>query len=238
MSKIMTSETLRSFAYTNEHLIAGEIRGIIVQFEGLGFSSMQGEDGAYDRELAARGVIRVVPYYNPWSWMNQQAVDYTDEILDVLEAKHLVKPKLVSCGGSMGGLCAIVFCRYSAHREQIVSCVTNCPVCDLPFHFTERPDLPRTLYSAYGTEPDFDAALRAHSPLHLAQAGELPDIEYHDIHCEADGAVNIDRHSVPFVAAMQKNRRITFDRVPERGHCDLTPEWWDRYKAYLLAPFC
>ena len=53
---------------------------------------------------------------------------------------------VVSTGGSMGGQSALVYCAYS--KRTPVACVANCPVCDTVFHFTERPDLPRTLYSA------------------------------------------------------------------------------------------
>ena len=57
-------------------------------------------------------------------------------------------------------------------------------MCDLPFHYTERPDLPRTLRAACAAEPDFEAALRSRSPLHLAP--ELPDVPYAVFHGTAD----------------------------------------------------
>ena len=48
----------------------------------------------------------------------------------------------------MGGLCALVWPRYT--KRRVVAVAANCPVCDLPFHYTERPDLPRTLRAAFG----------------------------------------------------------------------------------------
>ena len=59
---------------------------------------------------AEREVLYVIPYNNPWAWMNQQTVDFIDEILDVIFEKYGL-PKhtpIVSTGRSMGGLGALV----------------------------------------------------------------------------------------------------------------------------------
>ena len=168
MEKIMTYETLRSFAYSNDRLIQGEIKGIVLNFYGLGGATIHNTDPGDAIEYAEKGILYVMPYYNPWCWMNRQAVAYTDEIISVLCQKYNLDAsvKIVSTGGSMGGLSALVYCVYA--RLTPCACVTNCPVCDLPYHFTERPDLPRTLYSAFGEyEGDLQTALRSCSPLHL-----------------------------------------------------------------------
>ena len=108
---------------------------------------------------------------------------YTEELLAALRIHYGLPKSLptVAMGGSMGGLCALVYTRYA--RNTPVACVVNCPVCDLPFHYTERPDLPRTLYSAFMEDgaDTLEEALRAHSPLHLA--AELPDIPYTLFNC-------------------------------------------------------
>ena len=222
MEKIITYETLRNFAYCNDHLIHGEVKGIMLGFMGLGASSMYSNDGGDAREWAERGIVYVIPYYNPWSWMNRQAVALTDEIVAVLcRHYHLGRDvKIVSTGMSMGGLCALVYCAYADIVP--VACVTNCPVCDLPYHFTERADLPRTLYSAFGEyDCSLDEAMKSCSPLHLVH--RMPDIPYTVIHCEEDLAVNLQQHSVRFVEEMKKEHRIVLHQVPLRGHCDLSP---------------
>lgn len=227
MEKIITYETLRSFTYSNDRLVKGEIRGIVLNFLGLGFRDMIEDDPTIAIEYAQKGIVYLVPYYNPWCWMNQSTVAYVDEIIEVLCKRYqLSAPKIVSAGVSMGGLCALVYCAYA--KITPVACVTNCPVCDLVYHFSERPDLPRTLYSAFFTyEGTLEDALRSSSPVHLA--GKMPKISYTVFHCENDTAVNIERHSLRFVEAMRPYGSVALVRVPNRGHGDLPPEAKARY---------
>ena len=219
---IITYDTLRSFTYSNDALITGAVNGIAVSFMGLGGSAMYAEDPDLGVRLAGQGIIYLIPYLDPWNWMNDQAVAYTDEIINVLFEKYALPEGLpvVASGGSMGGLCALVYTRYA--RRMPCACVTNCPVCDAAYHFTERPDLPRTFYAAFGTAADFDAALKAHSPMHLVDS--MPDVRYIQFHCGADQAVNKAMHSDRFVAAMRGSHRIEYHEVPGRGHCDLDEE--------------
>ncbi|MCQ2423475.1 MAG: prolyl oligopeptidase family serine peptidase [Clostridia bacterium] len=231
MKKLITYDTIRSFCYTNDALIEGPVRGIVLDFFGLGNTNMFFEDTDAGRTWAEKNILLVVPYNNPWAWMNPQAIETTDEILDVLFEK-LALPEgtpIVSTGGSMGGMSAITYMAYA--KRTPVACVANCPVCDLPYHFTERPDLPRTLYSAfYHEDGAIGDVLPRFSPLHLV--GKLPRVPYFIFHCEEDKAVNIAKHSERFVAAMeQAGYDVTLTRVPERGHCNLTDEAWDAYRA-------
>lgn len=236
MEKIITYENLRSFAYSNDRLIKAEVKGIVVNFPGLGGMPMFNTDSGEAREFAEKGIIYVTVYYNPWSWMNRQAVAYTDEVISVLCRKYGLgeDAKIVSVGGSMGGLAALVYCAYA--KITPCACVANCPVCDLPYHFTERPDLPRTIYSAFGEYAcDLQTAMRSCSPLHLAE--KMPDISYTVFHCTHDRAVNMEKHSVPFVEAMKKDHRIDFHVVPLHDHCDLSPEASLEYIRSILANF-
>ena len=234
MEKIITYENLRNFAYSNDRLIKGKIRGIVLFFYGLGFSSMQNNDPADAKEYAAQGILYVVPYCNPWCWMNREAVQLTDEIISVLVDHYALSDevRMVSTGISMGGLAALTYCAY-AERTPI-ACVANCPVCDLPYHFTEREDLPRTLYSAFFSyDGDIEEAMRSASPIHLAP--QMPHISYTIFHCEEDLAVNVDRHSRRFVEAMQPYGEVTLITVPFRGHGDLSAEARVQYRQAILA---
>ncbi len=230
MKNIINYENFRYFAYSNDKLLKTDPKGICVEFWGLNVCGMQDEDNERAKKLAEAGIIFIIPYTNPWSWMNEKACERADVIIDMMAEHYGMKdPQVVSTGGSMGGLCSIVFCHYSRHN--VVACVSNCPVCDLPYHYTERPDLPHTLFDAFYECDDLDAAMVAHSPLHLA--AELPEIEYHIFHCDADQAVNIDKHSRRFIEAM-KGRNITFDVIPGRGHCQLTDDMVAKYDQFII----
>lgn len=234
MEKLITYPTLRNFAYSNDRICQKPIRGIALSFFGLGGKEMFSEDTELGVFLAEKGIILVIPYTNPWSWMNRQAVAYTDELIDVLMAEYDLPEDLpiVSTGGSMGGQSALVYTAYAKRTPK--ACVANCPVCDLPYHFTERPDLPRTLYSAFGEyDCSLDEALRSASPLHLAEAGKMPPVKYTIFHCTADKAVNKEMHSDRFVTAM--NYGVDYFAVPDRGHCDLPDEFRTAYNAAIVS---
>lgn len=208
------------------------VKGIAISFFGLGGAAMFSEDTEEGKMFAEKGIIYIVPYNNPWAWMNRQTVNYTDEIIDILIEQYNLPDNIpiVSSGGSMGGQSALVYTFYA--KRTPVACVANCPVCDLPFHFTERMDLPRTLYSAFYTyDMSLDEALKSASPIHLV--GNMPNVKYYIFHCESDLAVNKEKHSDVFVGKMKEQYDIVYHTVPGRGHCDLTDEMMKLYNDYI-----
>ena len=234
MERIITFENLRSFAYCNSHICKKPIKGIAVSFFGLGDTTMFDEDNEDGIRFAENGILYVVPYQNPWAWQNKQNVSFTDEIIDVLFEEYNLPENLpiVSTGGSMGGLSALVYMAYS--KRTPVACVSNCPVCDLSYHFTERPDLPRTLYSAfYNYDCSLQDALSSASPLHLVD--KMPkESKYYIFHCEEDKSVNKQKHSDRFVEKMNESHTVFYYAVPKRGHCDLTEEMRMKYVDCIL----
>lgn len=236
MEKLVNSENLRSFAYVNDQVCKRPIRGIVLFFEGLGGMPMYQKDTADGIRYGEKGLLYVYPYNNPWAWMNRQAATYTDEIMDaVFEAFQLPEgTPIVASGHSMGGQSALVYTRYAKRTPAV--CVPICPVCDMVYHFTERPDLPRTLYSAlYHEEGTMEDALRAISPLHLAE--QLPaGTAYHLILCDADDQVSMEQHGLRFLAAMEKlGRTITADVDKGMAHCKLSEEMRQRFHKYCEA---
>lgn len=222
MNKIITYETIRNFAYVNDAVCKQPIRGIVVYFCGLGNKDMFDDETNEGIYFGEEGVLYVHPYNNPWSWMNAQAVDYTDEIIDVLFEKYGLPAStpVVSMGQSMGGLASLVYTRYS--KRTPVGCIANCPVCDLVYHFTERPDLPRTIYSALWYEDaDIGEAMKKYSPLHLVPT--MPEVKYYIFHCDKDKSVNLKLHSGKFVEAMRAcGKEVEMEIIKDRGHCKLT----------------
>ena len=227
--KVINADNFRSFAYSSENIVSHPIKGVFVFFFGLGSMDIYKEDIGFGKVLASDGILCIVPYYNPWSWMNRQAVDFTDELLDAAFEKYdlSVDTPVVYAGGSMGGLSALVYTTYA--KRVPAACVASCPVCDLPYHYTERPDLPRTLYSAFGTYPGtLEDAMKTASPLHLID--KMPEsTKYTIFHCSDDHAVNIKKHSERFVEVLSQHHNVAFHIVPDRDHCDLTEEAWDKF---------
>ena len=237
MNKIMTPETLSSFAYTNVNFIKGKVRGVVLSFRGLGGAKMFNDESPEVVDNAKlygeRDILFVVPYANPWAWMNAQAVKYTDELVETVFKRFDLPAdtSVISTGGSMGGQQAIVYTMYAARTPD--ACVVNCPVCDMPYHYTERPDLPRTMYSAYFEEDgDIEDVLKTRSPLHLAD--KLPKIPYYLFHCSEDKSVNINMHSEKLIAAMKAaGHDVTYHIVEGRGHCALTDEAKALFAEYV-----
>ena len=234
MNRVMTKENLRSYAYVNDSVCVKPLHGIVLNFFGLNNTSMYAVDTMEGEFYGEKGILYVVPYYNPWAWMNRQAVAYTDEILDVLFEAYGLDEKIpiVSTGGSMGGQAALVYPVYAKRRPAAV--VANCPVCDMLYHDAERPDLPRTLYSAvWNEEGKLEEVLKTLSPLHLMD--RMPRIPYHIFHCDEDKAVNIEHHSDVLVKEMEKRGfAVTYDVVGGRGHCSLTYGMRMKYVGYIL----
>ncbi len=241
MENIITYDNLNSFAYTNEHHLKGDIKGIVIRFRGLGSSAFITDDAKDELSRAhiraglfhaEHGILFFVPYLDPWCWMNEQAVKTTDRIVDVI-FEHYSLPKhtpIAVSGGSMGGMGALVYTYYA--KRTPIACAASCPVCDVPFHYTERPDLPRSFYCAYAqSKRTLEQELRAHSPLHLAK--DMPKAKYFIVHCEQDMAVNIHSHSEKLVKALSEGHELTYITVPEHGHCSLTPEANELYEKHL-----
>ncbi len=233
MEKIITLENLRNFTYCNDRICTRPIKGIALNFGGLNFNTMYDGETEDGERFAKEGILYLMPYYNPWAWMNKQTVHFVDELVDVLICGYGLADDIpvISTGGSMGGLSALV---YTAHAKRTpVACVANCPVCDLPYHFTERVDLPRTLYSAFGTyEGTMAEAMESASPFHLAD--KMPEsTKYHIFHCDADKAVNKEMHSDRFVEKMRPRHDLEYYEVPGKGHCELG-ELWELYTTLII----
>lgn len=220
-------EDIHKFAWIGDSVLRKPVRGVVVDFHGLGNSQMKMEPTIQDLELADAGALNVFPYYGPWSWMNREACKSMDELIDRVYKEFNLDDKtpLILRGGSMGGSSALVYTRYA--KRPVAACAANCPVADLPFHSTEREDLPRTIHSAFGHYPEpLDQVLQEHSPVHLV--GSLPDIPYLIIHGDKDMAVNKERHSDVLVQRMrERGLKVEYIEVSGMGHCTFTD-----YSAY------
>ncbi len=233
----ITKDTVELYAYTNKSILNIAPRGIVLDFHGLGGGNLKNDHSDFDKLCAENGILTVFPYYGPWSWMNEDAVKYVDEVVFAVCEREGVLPNeipIISTGGSMGGLSALVYTKYAKVTPK--ACFTNCPVCDLLFHATERVDLPRTIYLAfnYGSK-SLEEAMTANSPYHIADS--MPDVPYYVIHGTADRLVNIDNHSRKFVDKMVEfGKNVTFIPVDGMHHCDIWsyPDIKDAYYKAII----
>jgi len=235
----IAAETLNWYAYTNA-LTTSNPKGIVLEFHGLGSDPPIDPPEPPSQLMSlctGHDILYIAPHYGPWNWMNDVGVAITDEIIAAAldRFKLPTNVPVVSTGGSMGGLSALVYTCYARHN--VVACAANCPVCDLVFHCGERPDLPRTIYNAFKHYPGaFIDAVCSASPLHLA--GEMPFVPYYLVHGEADGAVCLEVHSQKLVGALrEKGRSVTLESVPGMEHCALAGAPYERYHAFILAQF-
>jgi len=235
VQKVITYENLRDFAYSNDKICAMPVKGIALYFFGCGNQPFFDEDTPMGLELAREGIILLIPYYNPWSWMNRQAFDYTGEILSVVKGKYSLPDDIpvVSSGLSMGGLSALVYARDA--KPAPVACVLNCPVCDLVYYSESRHGVYRTLYSAFYSaceEGTLEDAFKKVSPLHSLDA--LPKIPYFVFQCENDTNVLKEAHSDRFAAEMRRlGHGITYHTIPGREHCDLPDDMMNLFTGYI-----
>ena len=57
MERIINAENYRSFAYVNDKIINGKIKGVVVRFHGLGGQDMFSDDTYEGKLFAERGIL-------------------------------------------------------------------------------------------------------------------------------------------------------------------------------------
>jgi dipeptidyl aminopeptidase/acylaminoacyl peptidase len=233
----MDSKTIREVAWLGEEFVKGRaIKGVVLFFHGLGRIEMKFEPTMQELAFADAGALVVHPYYGAWNWMNRQARAFVDELVSSIyrEFKLPDSAPLIITGESMGGQCALLYTRYAA--RPIAACTVNCPVCDLEFAFSERPDVPRTVHFAFrGYKEDMKTLLQEHSP--VAQAANMPDIPYQIIHGVQDTGVAKSKHSDKLVPLLRKKGlNVEYLEVPEMVHCSPMPHAvWKRQTDFVCG---
>lgn len=240
MEQIVTPRNLHQFAALREDGLRLPIRAVLLTFHGLGWRDMDSPASDFDLECAGEGILPVFPYYGCWSWMNETAVRLTGQIVSAVYQKYRLDPTLplIASGGSMGGLASLIYTRWAREMVEGVpapsACAANSPVCDLPYHYTERDDLPRTLVSAFGHYPmPLQEAMKTASPLH--QADHMPDIPYFIVHGTVDSAVSKAHHSDQLIPRMRRHCRVTYIEVEGMEHCAMPPDVFARYRQFIFS---
>jgi pimeloyl-ACP methyl ester carboxylesterase len=234
--------TVQNYSYNNKNLISGAVKAVAVDFQGLSYQDLKVEANPMDTELARRGVLVIQPWLGPWNWSNFETIHTTDKIIAATLDKYNISSSipLVIYGRSMGGVSAYNYIIYGKYRASGVA--GNCPVTDLRYHSTERPDTARGIYRAFAHYPSgVSLAVEIHSPIH--QINRMPNIPYFVVSSEADVQVNKGAHADKFVAALKsKNYTVTYVIVPGMTHCqfdggkmDSHPDVLSQYIEFIAS---
>lgn len=237
----INKNTLNYFARTNEKILTGPVRGVVLEFPGLGGGSCMGgidSVGEYTAPYGLRcgheNILLAYVFTGPWSWMNDTAVKITDAVVDAIWEKYSLSDDvpLISTGGSMGGCGALLYSVYG--KRQPAACAANGPACDAMDIYSAHPDFARTLFNAVAHyECSFEEAMASISPLKLVH--RLPDIPYYIVHTDMDDIIPIEKHSDLLVKRMRERGLNTeYSVVPDRGHCDLPPKDWNNMVRWVI----
>ena len=219
MTPLKNISEIKKYCRANWEYIEGPIRSVVVEFQGLNrLEYLVQPSCQLELELASENILYVIPYTDPWGWMNETQAQYTDWLLERLFELLSIDRNVpvISTGYSMGGLGALMYPVFSRHN--VSACMANSPVCDLVSHFTERDDLPRTLMSAFMSYPGgLEAGLESRSPIH--QIDRLKQIPYFIVAGWKDTDVSIKNHSQRLTALMQeRGMTLTYYALPTMIH--------------------
>jgi dipeptidyl aminopeptidase/acylaminoacyl peptidase len=212
----MDMTNIRSFAFVGDSLLGSPVKSIVVDFPGLGSTEMKKELDTFESELAGKGALFLSPFVNPWNWMNEKTVDFVDYLCDILKRKFSPNCKVVTKGYSMGGHSSLTYPMFSKHAVSAALAV--CPVCDIHFHYSERPDLPRTFHDAYGSYDDISEVLKSRSPIY--HIDKMQNCKYLIIHGCLDQAVSKKKHSDRLVPLMRtQGKTVAYIEDADMKHC-------------------
>ena len=222
----ITETNLDQFAQNNLATVKEPIRGIVVTHRWCGeVSFAPTSDGSFYPGFGEQGIVVLAPYQNPWCWMNDAAVRFTDAVVDRVLTRYGLPEDtpIVSAGVSMGGVSAINYAMRSCHH--VVSALANCSPHDLMAQCRLDGQFARTFVSAFADVPDLEAALVDHSPLCLAEQLRLPRIPYGIYHSTQDPLVPCKPHSEALVEALRRNGySVDYKVCDKKGHTAFSDE--------------
>ena len=89
--KIINKDTYLYYANTNEDFLTLPVKGIVVEFPGLGGGSCLGgriEKSPYNnfrtKAFGKQGILIAYMFPGPWSWGNKGAVRMADAVIDAI----------------------------------------------------------------------------------------------------------------------------------------------------------
>lgn len=234
----INADTLSTYAWVNEEQCTMPVKEVALDIQGLNAGhTYRTEPELQDTMLGEKGVLVVRPYSGPWNWMSYETIETIDQVVDAVYEKYTLSDDtpLVLFGRSMGGMGVLNYARYSQH--DVAGVALNCPVTNLSYHCTERPDCASTIYRAYNYyDCSVEEAVAQHDPMNFID--ELPDVPYFFVAGEADESVNVSVHSDVYVPLMkEQGYDVEYLRVPGMAHVDLInhPEALEMYSDFIAS---
>ena len=229
-SKYINKDTLLYYANTNEDFLSFPVKGVVIEFPGLDGGSCLGGSmtrDSYSTEWAERfgkkGILLVYLFPGPWSWGAKASMRMANAVIGAIFDKYTLPNgfPLVSCGGSMGSVGALMFAAESEYK--LCHAAVACPCADIPDRLDCHPDFPRTYISAAAQyDMELEDALKMFSPIH--RISDLPEITY--FIC-SDGADELfPEEQCDLYVEKLKNAGLTVEyyKQPGLGHGGFTPE--------------
>ena len=229
-SKYINKDTLLDFCNTNEEHLVAPVRGIVVEFPGLGGGSCLGglmEKESYSTEWAKRfakkGIVLAYLFPGPWSWGNKGAVRMADAVVTALADKYGLKPgfPVAACGGSMGGVGALI---YAAESNFTLCAVASaCPCVDVVKNISEVPVFAKSYISAAAVyDMELKDALMRFSPI-----SRIPDMQKSIYFVCSDGKDSVfpEHECDEYVAKLRElGHDVEYHRQPGLEHGEFFPE--------------
>ncbi len=238
-------DTVDLYCNTNAHLLTSPPTAFVLEFPGLGGGSCLGGcmdiapyNGPLSGALAGKGILQAYVFPGPWSWMNRGAVRMVNALIDAIREKYGLTEKApwAVMGGSMGGTGALLYT--AAHSGDPAytpaACLAHCPCVDVLDRVYCAPSVPRSLFRAVADyEMPIAEALRTLSP--ICRVEDLPYIPYHIINDLSDELFPPEQMDAYVETLREKGHTVTYHRLPNCRHGELTGEEWEVIREFLLG---
>lgn len=228
--KFINKNTYLYYANSNEDHLESPPKGIVIEFPGLGGNSCLGgtmERGSYSSEKAIafgkKGILVLYLFPGPWSWGNKGAIRMADAVVDAIAHKYTLGKDfpLVACGGSMGGLGALMYAAKSRHEISGVS--VACPCVDALSTFDSHPDFLRTYISAVAPyDMELEDGLKDISPINFINV--MPKGQYFICSDGKDQYFTEEQCDQYVQKLAEAGHKVEYHRQPGLLHGEFYPE--------------
>ena len=238
-------DTIDLYCNTNAHLLTAPPTAFVLELPGLGGGSCLGGcmdmapyNGPLSGVLAEHGILQAYVFPGPWSWMNRGAVRMVNALVDAIRERYGLTEKApwAVMGGSMGGTGALIYT--ASHNGDPAytptACLAHCPCVDVLDRVYCAPSVPRSLFRAVADyEMPVAEALKTLSP--VCRTEDLPRIPYHIINDLSDGLFPPEQMDAYVETLRGKGHTVTYHRLPDCRHGELTGEEWAVIREFLLG---